>query len=232
MRHLHDWNLKPEEAIRLQEELRQRLRLMWDGRTVQTVGGVDVGLSEERARCAIVVLRYPDLNPVTSTVAEVALTFPYVPGLLSFREGPAVLAAWEQLDEKPDLLFFDGQGIAHPRGMGIAAQMGLWLEVPTIGVAKSRLYGIHTTPGPKRGDRSNLLDERDPKRVIGAVVRSRDNVRPIYVSPGHLIDVPRAVEFTLATCAGYRLPEPTRWAHKVAAGEELPPETPQQEHLF
>ncbi|RME89921.1 MAG: endonuclease V [Anaerolineae bacterium] len=232
MEPLHDWNPKPEEAIRIQDELRRQLRLRWDGREVHTIGGVDVGLNDDRARCAIVLLRYPDLVPFEAAVAEVELTFPYIPGLLSFREGPAVLAAWEKLPRKPDLLFFDGQGIAHPRGMGIAAQMGLWLQVPTIGVAKSRLYGIHTTPGPRRGDRTKLLDEREPGRVIGAVLRTRDHVRPVYVSPGHLMDVAHAVKFTLAACAGYRLPEPTRWAHKVAGGAELPPESPRQERLL
>lgn len=227
---LHAWRLEPEEAARVQAALRQRLVLTWDGRAVTTVSGVDVSIAAEAARCAIVVLRFPDLTPLEAVTAEAPLVFPYIPGLLAFREGPAVLAAWERLKVKPDLLMFDGQGIAHPRGIGIASQMGLWLERPTIGVAKSRLYGRHANPGPQRGNRANLLDERDPTRVIGAVLRTRQGTNPLYISPGHLIDLEHAVEFTLACCAGYRLPEPTRWAHRVAGGERLPGE--QQARLF
>lgn len=218
---LHRWDLPPAEAERLQSELATRLRLTWEGRAVTSVGGVDVSVRGALARCAIVVLRYPNLAPLVSAVAEVPLAFPYIPGLLSFREGPAVLAAWEKLSLLPDLLLFDGQGIAHPRHLGIAAQMGLWLERPTIGVAKSRLYGRHEMPGPQRGDCAPLFDEHDPTQVIGMVVRTRPGVKPVYVSPGHLIDLPHAVEFVLACCAGYRLPEPTRLAHHVAGGGSL-----------
>jgi deoxyribonuclease V len=230
---LHVWDLAPEAAARVQSELRERLVLRWDGRPLRTVGGVDMSLKDEKAHAAIVVLRYPDLAPVEGVTADAPLVFPYVPGLLAFREGPAVLAAWEKLKDKPDLLMFDGQGIAHPRGIGIASQMGLWLDRPTIGVAKSRLYGRHTEPGPNRGDRADLIDPRDPARIIGTVLRSRERGNPLYVSPGHLIDVPHSVEFVLKCGAGYRLPEPTRWAHKVAAGESLPArDGPDQISLF
>ena len=136
---LHPWTLDPAEAIRIQTALRERLALQWDRRTVSTIGGVDIGLQENTARAAIVVLSYPDLAPLEGVTADVPLVFPYVPGLLAFREGPAILAAWKKLQTHPDLLMFDGQGIAHPRGLGIASQMGLWLERPSIGVAKSRL---------------------------------------------------------------------------------------------
>ncbi len=219
---LHNWNLTPEEAAHVQSDLRNRLILTWDRRPVATVGGVDVSVKTETARAAIVVLRYPELKPVEGVTADAPLVFPYIPGLLSFREGPAVLAAWNSLQNKPDLLMFDGQGIAHPRGMGIASQMGLWLERPTIGVAKSRLYGRHAEVGPQRGDRVDLLDKNG--NVIGAVLRTREKTNPLYISPGHLMDVEHAVEFVLACLAGYRLPEPTRWAHKVAGGEKLPVE--------
>jgi len=219
---LHAWDLAPEDAVRVQTQLRERLVLAWDGREITTVGGVDIGLTGEFARAAIVVLRYPDLTPLTSATAEVPLVFPYLPGLLAFREGPAILAAWERLAVSPDLVLFDGQGIAHPRGLGIAAQLGLWLERPTIGVAKSRLYGQHAEPGPRRGDQTPLYDERDPATIIGTVLRTRERGNPLYISPGHLIDVPHAVAFVLACCTGYRLPEPTRWAHKVAGGAALP----------
>ena len=214
----------------MQKELRERLVLQWDARPVASIGGVDVSIKTESARAAIVVLRYPELSPIEGVTADAPLVFPYIPGLLSFREGPAVLAAWAKLKHKPDVLMFDGQGIAHPRGLGIAAQMGLWLERPTIGVAKSRLYGRHEEVGPNRGDRADLIDRKGT--VIGEVVRTREKTNPLYVSPGHLMDVRHAVDFVLACNAGYRLPEPTRWAHKVAGGEKLPAETDDQLSLF
>lgn len=229
---LHPWNISPEEASQVQARLRQHLILTWDGRQVNTVGGVDVSLKEDHARAAIVILRYPDLTPLEGITADAPLVFPYIPGLLAFREGPAVLAAWEKLHTQPDLLMFDGQGIAHPRGIGIASQMGLWLERPTIGVAKSRLYGRHAEPGPNCGDRAPLFDEHTRDHVIGAVVRTRQQVAPLYVSPGHLIDVDHSVGFVLQCTTDYRLPEPTRWAHKVAAGEKLPSEGAKQARLF
>jgi deoxyribonuclease V len=219
---LHSWSLDPEEAARIQLALCERLVLAWDGREITRVGGVDIGIGADIARAAIVVLRYPDLAPLESVIAEVPLVFPYIPGLLSFREGPAVLAAWEKLEQKPDLVMFDGQGIAHPRGIGIASQMGLWLGLPTIGVAKSRLYGRHAELGPSKGDVVGLYDQRDPKRLIGMVLRSKEKTNPLFISPGHLMDVPHALECVLRCLAGYRLPEPTRWAHKVAGGSSLP----------
>ncbi len=231
-RELHSWTLDPNEAAKIQSTLRARLVLEWDGRAVATIGGIDVDLEEDAARAAIVVLRYPDLSPLEGVTADAPLVFPYVPGLLAFREGPAVLAAWDKLQVKPDLLMFDGQGVAHPRGIGIASQMGLWLERPSIGVAKSRLYGFHADPGPRRGDSAELFDERDRSRVIGAVLRTRDRVNPLYISPGHLIDVQASLEFVLKCCTGYRLPEPTRWAHKVAAGEKLSIDAGTQSRLF
>src|SRR5215203_4196081 len=155
MKLLHAWDLTPKEAIEVQRELRERINLTWDEkRVVSTIGGVDASFPEEFARCSIVVLRYPELTPLERVIAEVPLLFPYIPGLLSFREGPAILSAWEKLKIKPDLLMFDGQGIAHPRGIGIASQIGLWLEKPTIGVAKSRLYGRHEEVGSKHGNRA------------------------------------------------------------------------------
>src|SRR5687768_15995350 len=227
---LHNWNLTPQEAMRVQADMRDRLVLRWDGRPVSTIGGVDVSIQTESTRAAIVILRYPELKPIEAVLAEAPLVFPYIPGLLAFREGPAVLAAWSQLQNKPDLLMFDGQGIAHPRGIGIASHMGLWLERPTIGVAKSRLYGKHTEVGPGRGDRAALLDKQG--NIIGAVLRTRERTNPLYISPGHLMDVETATEFVQACLTSYRLPEPTRWAHKVAGGEKLPVEDSDQPRLF
>jgi deoxyribonuclease V len=227
---LHNWNLTPAEAAQVQKDLRDRLVLNWDDRQISTVAGVDISIKTEAARAALVVLRYPELTPIESVLADAPLVFPYIPGLLAFREGPSVLAAWAKVRNKPDLLMFDGQGIAHPRGIGIASQMGLWLERPTIGVAKSRLYGLHAEVGPERGDRVDLLDKNT--NVIGAVLRSRPKTNPLYISPGHLIDVQHAVEFVMACCTTYRLPEPTRWAHKVAGGDQLPVDDSDQPRLF
>jgi deoxyribonuclease V len=227
---LHNWSLTPEEAIRVQKEFRERLVLRWDDRPVSTIGGVDVSIKSEFTRAAIVVLRYPELSPIEAAVEDAPLVFPYIPGLLAFREGPAVLAAWQTLQHKPDLLMFDGQGIAHPRGVGIASHMGLWLERPTIGVAKSRLYGLHSEVGPARGDRVDLLDKN--RNVIGSVLRTREKTNPLYISPGHLMDVEHATQFVIRCLAGYRLPEPTRWAHNVAGGKPLPGEAESQPNLF
>jgi deoxyribonuclease V len=227
---LHNWNLTPEEAIRIQKEFRERLVLRWDNRPVSTIGGVDVSIKTEVARAAIVVLSYPKLTPIEASVEDAPLVFPYIPGLLAFREGPAVLTAWQKLKNKPDLLMFDGQGIAHPRGMGIASLMGLWLERPTIGVAKSRLYGLHSEVEPARGDRGDLLDKNT--NIIGSVLRTREKTNPLYISPGHLIDVEHATQFVITCLTGYRLPEPTRWAHNVAGGKTLPDEGESQPTLF
>ncbi len=223
---LHPWGVTPKQAAGIQTELRYRLSLTWDERAVNLVGGIDVSVVRDTARAAVVVLGFPDLRPRASVTAEMKTPFSYVPGLLSFREGPVILAAWEKLDRKPDLVLFDGQGTAHPRGMGIAAHMGLWLDVPTIGVAKSRLCGVAMEPGPHRGAVADLLDESDPRHVLGAVVRTKDNTHPVFVSPGHRIDLAHAVEFTLRCVASHRLPEPTRWAHHVAGGGALTPAQP------
>ena len=217
---LHHWTLDPAEARRLQAALREQLRLTWNGRPVSTVAGIDVSLRGEQARAAIVVLSYPDLEVLEAVTAEAPLVFPYVPGLLSFREGPAILAAWAMLQTPPDLLMFDGQGIAHPRGIGIASHMGLWLNRPSIGVAKSRLCGRHEESGPEPGNQAPLLSRGEPARVIGAVLRTKRRSNPLYISPGHLIDVPYAVEFVQRCVTRYRLPEPTRRAHE-AAGSRL-----------
>ena len=216
--------------MRVQAELRGNLILSWDNRLVATIGGVDISIKTETARAAIVVISYPDLTPLEAVVADAPLVFPYIPGLLSFREGPAVLAAWGKLQNRPDLLMFDGQGIAHPRGIGFASQMGLWLDLPTIGVAKSRLYGRHDEVGPLRSDRAELLDKN--KNVIGSVLRTKERTNPLSVSPGHLMDVKHSTEFVMACCTRYRLPEPTRWAHKIAGGEKLPDGSDQQARLF
>lgn len=221
MRALHRWDLTPKDAIRLQHEFVDRLILAWDNRDVSSVAGIDVSVRGGKARAAIVALSYPDLAPIEAATAQADAVFPYIPGLLTFREGPVILDAWQKLRTKPDLLLFDGQGIAHPRRMGLAAHMGLWLDVPSLGVAKSHLYGIYESPGPEKGDAAELSDEKDRERVIGTVLRTRAGVKPVFVSPGYRIDTKHAAAFALACCTRYRLPETTRWAHRVAGGERF-----------
>lgn len=213
IRHLHGWDVAPAEAAALQQGLRQQLCLQADIGTVARVAGVDVSFQEDTARAAVVVLSFPDLETVDQARAEVPATFPYIPGMLSFREGPAVLAAFERLTLWPDLALFDGQGTAHPRRLGLACHLGLFLDLPTIGCAKSRLCGVHETPGPSRGDWTPLCDGDE---VIGAALRSRPGTTPLYVSPGHRMDLPTAIRYVLACCTRYRLPETTRLAHRLA----------------
>ena len=213
IRPLHEWELTLAEAVALQQELRGRLCLQAGLDPVKRVAGVDVSFRGDAARAAVVVLSFPELEPVDQAGAVVPITFPYIPGYLSFREGPAVLAAFERLTLWPDLVLFDGQGTAHPRRFGLACHLGLFLDLPSIGCAKSRLWGICAEPGSNRGDWASLYDGEE---VIGAALRSRPGTRPLYVSPGQRMDLPTAIRFVLACCRRYRLPETTRWAHRRA----------------
>ena len=211
---LHPWPSSAQQAVEIQLALRERLVLSWDGRPVRRVGAVDAAYRDGKAQAAIAVLDFEHLELLKYAVAAVPVSFPYIPGLLSFREGPAVLAAWEKLEHPPEVLLFDGQGIAHPRRFGLAAHLGLWLDVPSIGVAKSHLYGKSLRqPGNSAGDYTPLFDEQDGGQVIGAVLRTRSGSRPLYVSPGQRMDVESAVHFVLRCCRGHRLPEPSREAH-------------------
>ena len=215
MRTLHSWHLDLQEATATQAALRQRIVLTWDQREIDTVAGLDVHFTAERARAAIVVMRHPGLELVEQVVACAAVEFPYIPGFLAFREGPALVGAWQRLECTPDLLMFDGHGIAHPCGLGVASHMGLWFGRPSIGVAKARLVGRYMEPGRRRGEYSELVDEAG--KVIGAVLRTREGVRPVFVSPGHLIDLDQARRFVMDCCTRHRLPEPTRRAHMLAS---------------
>jgi deoxyribonuclease V len=216
----HPWDLSIDEAKELQQRLAQKVitETTFDPDDVQTVAGVDVGIQGDMARTAVVVLALPNLRPVDYAVGQVPVTFPYVPGLLTFREGPGVLEALHALDHWPDLLIFDGQGLAHPRRIGLASHLGVILDRPSIGCAKSRLIGEHHEPGNEVGDWVPLRDGED---VIGAVVRTRAGVKPVFVSIGHRVDLDTAIDFVLRCSCGYRLPETTRYAHRVASGAEL-----------
>ncbi|HIE37467.1 MAG TPA: deoxyribonuclease V [Anaerolineales bacterium] len=215
----HPWDLTPAEARALQQRLRSRVRVKPLPASIQVVGGVDVSIQKETVRAAVVLLSFPDLEPLEAATAELPVDFPYVPGLLAFREGPVVLDALERLRGRPDVLIFDAQGLAHPRRMGLATHIGVLLDWPAVGCAKSRLCGEHEEPPPEQGGWVPLMSGEE---VIGAVVRTRTGVRPLFVSVGHRADLKTAVELVISCCSRYRLPEPTRWAHRVAGGEPLP----------
>ncbi len=213
--HVHRWDLSPQEALALQQKLAGQVIQEKQLGPVATVAGVDVGLHDDLAQAAVVVLSYPELEVIDYALARRPVTFPYIPGLLSFREGPVILDALDKLPSNPDLLIFDGQGRAHPRRLGLASHIGLLVDLPAIGCAKSRLCGQHKEPGLERGSYVPLIDRGE---TIGAVVRTRSRVKPVFVSVGHRVDLPTSIEYTLACCRGYRLPETTRWAHRVAGG--------------
>ncbi len=209
---LHDWEVDYAAARRLQEGLAARVELRPLPEDVRLVAGADLAFSRSLGRffASVVVLTFPGLEPVEVVTADAAPTVPYIPGLLSFREGPVVIEAVRKLTRRPDVFLFDGQGYAHPRRCGLASHMGLWLGLPTVGCAKSRLIGEHAEPGRQRGESAPLMDAGEQ---IGVVLRTRTNVKPLYVSPGHLSDFATSAEFVLRCCTRYRLPEPTRLAH-------------------
>jgi len=215
------WKVTPSEGIEIQKRLRGLVRRSWDARAVRLVAGADVHFPTRRSvRAAIAVCTFPALEPVEVAAFDGACTFPYVPGLLSFREIPPLLEAWRSLAHLPDLVLCDGQGIAHPRGLGLASHFGLVLGVPTIGCAKSPLFGEFEMPGTARGARTPIRDVAG--RTIGAVLRTRDGTKPLYVSVGHLISLRKAIPLVLACAPRFRRPEPLRIAHHVAGGGEAP----------
>jgi deoxyribonuclease V len=212
---LHEWIVQPGEAIALQRELAKRIIREDRVGEVSRIAGVDMAINEESgmARAAVVLLSYPELEILERHVYEEPVRMPYIPGLLSFREIPCILGAFAQLKQQPDLVMVDGQGIAHPRRLGIASHLGLWLDLPTIGCAKSILTGHHATLGEEVGDWVPL---RADGETIGAVLRTRAHVKPIIVSLGHRISLETSLRYVLACCKGYRLPEPTRQADKLS----------------
>ena len=210
-------NLTIQQAREVQSELASHVMVKDNFSEPEFVAGVDVGLLDKgkSIHAAIAVLEYPLLKPVEQVTAILPTRFPYVPGYLSFRELPAVLKAIDKLKIKPDLYLCDGQGIAHPRRFGIACHLGVLIDTPTIGVAKSRLVGTYDEPGVSKGAFSWLYD-KDEK--IGVVLRTRDRVKPLFVSPGHRLSIKTSMKLTLACTTKYRLPETTRFAHKLASG--------------
>lgn len=214
----HNWKITPQEAIAIQNELRHQVIRADRFEKVRTVAGVDVGFEEKGkiTRAAVAVLGFPELEIIDSVIARLPTTFPYVPGLLSFREVPAILEALSRVARPPDMLLCDGHGLAHPRRFGLACHLGLLSGLPSIGVAKSRLIGEHEPLGEMRGDWVPLVDRGE---VVGALLRTRSGVKPVYVSVGHRVSLESALEYVLCCAPKYRLPETTRLAHHLASRE-------------
>lgn len=213
----HPWDISIAEAKQLQLELAQQLIIKDQFRPPRCVAGVDVGFESNGkiTRAAIAVLNYPGLQLIDKSVVRSKTIFPYIPGYLSFRELPAVLKALDKLTTIPDMFLCDGQGIAHPRRFGIACHLGVLTDIPSIGVAKSRLIGTYHEPGLQKGDQSDLYDK---KARIGTVLRTRAHVKPLFISPGHRLSIESAALWVLNCTSRYRLPETTRHAHRLASG--------------
>lgn len=212
---LHDWNLDPKSAIALQRELASRLisDVPLALNSVAHVAGIDVSVRRGVSRAAVVAMSYPRLEVIETAFAQQKTTFPYIPGLLAFREGPVILEALGKLRSEPDVYIFDGMGQIHPRRMGIAAHLGLWLRRPTLGCGKSHYIGAYSEPAEAKGSASPITHRNEQ---IGVALRTRTKVKPVYVSAGHLIDLESAVRLTMSLTTRYRLPEPIRAAHKAA----------------
>jgi len=214
---LHSWQVSTAQALEIQQRLAEQVSKRSEVTTPQFIAGVDISTrkGEEMATGAVVVLNYPELRVVEIKSVRDKLGFPYIPGFLSFREAPLTLSACQQLTITPDLILVDGQGIAHPRRLGLASHLGLFLNTPTIGCAKSRLCGSHEAPGIEPGSYTEVVDRGE---VIGVALRTKLRVKPVYVSIGHKIDLQTATYWVMNCCRGYRLPEPTRLAHLAAGG--------------
>ncbi|MCL0046617.1 deoxyribonuclease V [Dehalococcoidales bacterium] len=211
---LHSWQVSPAQALDIQLRLAAKVSRTSEVTTPRFIAGVDISAQKAGvATGAVVVLNYPELRLVETKVVNRKLVFPYVPGLLSFRESPLILAACQRLNITPDLILVDGQGIAHPRRMGLACHLGLFLNTPTIGCAKSLLCGRHELPGVEPGSYAEVIDNGE---TIGVALRTKHGEKPVYVSIGHKVDLQTAIYWVLECCRGYRLPEPTRLAHLAA----------------
>jgi deoxyribonuclease V len=214
IKNIHPWDLPPADARQIQERLRERVIRRDCFTVVRRICGVDVGFRGRRAVAACVVMSFPGLEILEQRSRQGPVEFPYVPGLLSFREIPPLAGVLQEMRAEPDLIIADGQGIAHPRGFGLASHLGVLLNRPAIGCAKSRLIGTFEEPGAEAGSWTYLY--RDDE-IIGAVLRTRDGVRPVFVSIGHMISLHSATSYVLKSCRGYRITEPVRAAHKMAS---------------
>ncbi len=212
---LHSWKVSVEQAIRIQETLRNKIILKKDFTEVRAIAGGDVAYSKDGKRLfgAIAVLSFPKMETIDVSLAEGRITFPYIPGLLCFREGPILVKIFQVLKIKPDVMIFDGQGVAHMRKLGLASHLGLWLDIPSIGCAKTPLLNQFTNPGLQKGSVKWIYLK---KEKLGAVLRTKDAVKPLFVSPGHRIDLSTSIRLTLETCREFRIPEPLRKAHQAS----------------
>jgi deoxyribonuclease V len=211
---LHKWDLLPEEARQIQDRLAVQIKVQpLQPDEIHLVAGVDASYNQGICSAAAVSFEFPSLECTEKSVAKLPVEFPYVPGLLSFREAPAILAALEQLSRSPDVLIVDGHGLAHPRRFGLACHLGIWLNLTTIGCAKSILVGESAPLGDEVGSIAQLTSRGE---VLGVALRTRKNVKPVYISIGHRVDLESAVQISLACSSGYRLPEPVRQAHILA----------------
>ncbi len=215
LKHLHPWDITPKDAVQLQHKLSGRViaDAPLDLEKIRTVAGVDVSIKNKQAQAAVTVLSFPDLKTVEIALAQQPVAFPYVPGLLSFREGPVLVEAFKKLKKTPDVFLFDGSGYLHPRRIGIACHMGLWLGVPTVANAKTKLCGEHGRVAAKAGSWAPVTHKDE---VIGAALRTKAGCQPVFVSAGHMSDLESAIALVMASVTKYRLPEPVRAAHKAA----------------
>lgn len=225
---LHDWHLGEGEAISLQLQLAPRLihDRPLDLSPVRYVAGVDTSVKDNVSHAAVVVLSFPDLRLVEAVTAQIPTPLPYIAGLLSFREGPALEIAFGKLQHTPDVFIFDGMGRIHPRRIGIACHMGLWLNKPTLGCGKTMFIGKYVEPPPERGAHSPLIDRGEQ---LGVILRTKVKTKPVFISTGHLIDLPSAIAITMACTTRYRLPEPIRAAHHTAGQFDPPSATADSE---
>lgn len=214
--HAHPWDVSPKEAVAVQRQLAAQVREQPLAKTVETIAGVDVSIRGDLAQAAISVLRLANLQVIDEAIYRAKVPFPYISGLLSFREVPVILPALEKLSIRPDVLMTDSQGRAHPRRMGLACHLGVLLDWPTFGVAKTRLTGHFTNLGGAKGERANLVHKGE---IVGVALRTRANIKPVYVSVGHRITLEEAIRLTMACSPRYKIPEPTRQAHNLSRDE-------------
>lgn len=208
---IHSWDITKNDAIPLQKKLAQQTQFTPLKKDPKIIVGTDISLQDDTAYAGAVLFKLPSLEPIAHFIHEGKVSFPYIPGLLSFREAPILLELFKLIKPTPDLVFFDGHGLAHPRRLGLASHIGLFLQKPTIGCGKSRLYGSYADPPYSKGTHSQLLNTSE--EPIGAAVRTKERCKPIFVSPGHLINFNHSIIWTLQCVTKYRIPEPTRLAH-------------------
>jgi deoxyribonuclease V len=229
-------NITPVEAISLQKELRKKIGIEKLNKNISTIAGADVSFNkyEDVVYAGIIVLSFPELNVMDHATVVTKASFPYIPGLLSFREIPSLLQVFNKLKTKPDIVMVDGHGICHPRRLGIATHFGLLIDTPTIGAAKNLLIGSFEEPEAKKGNHSYIYDKYNKNEKIGAAVITKDKVKPMIVSPGHKINIEQSIDIVLKCSVGHRLPEPTRQAHILVNNERMSADlsSPPQNPLF